>query len=210
MNNTKYSREAIINKRKYRPDILGDELSLYISNYPQAAKHLIKKIKGKGNSVVELCCGIGVTLELLADNFPSVIGVDIDNQVLIYCDKNLQTAGLRNKVTLVQGDINQEEVLKNIKADLVIYDIPYWNIGLTENTGLDQKNPKLEEIIHKIRHLITKNIVIFSAPHFTKQMADHVLGENEFEEIYINGKHDRNYIYLGELAANNVKKEIEL
>ena len=106
------TRESIIKRRGYRKNIVGDKFSLYISNYPVVVKYLKQRIGNSNKILAELCCGVGVTLEHIADAFKQVIGVDIDKKILVQCRDNLKCVGLLQKSTLILGDINNDEILK--------------------------------------------------------------------------------------------------
>ncbi len=203
------TKEQIISKRGYRNNIQGDQYILYLSNYPIAAKYLASRLNG--NTLLELCCALGITLEALSPNFNKLIGVDIDTKVLEDCEKNLQDAGVINKISLIQSDISDENLLKSFEADVVIYDIPYWvSKELPDGSNVLDKNPDLQEIVTNIRKYITSNIVIFAPPYMEYFTVKEQLGICEYEQIYINGRYDRNYIYLGELIRNNgiIKKDL--
>jgi tRNA/tmRNA/rRNA uracil-C5-methylase (TrmA/RlmC/RlmD family) len=195
----KKTRASIIKKRGYPDWIKGDKLSLYISNYPETAQYLASRIGNKDKIVCEFCCAVGISLIELAKNFKEAIGIDIDKKILESCEKNLIKAGLYNKTKLILGDISKRTVLKKIKADIVIYDIPYWNIGLTKDTGLEKNNPNLKRLIKNTRELITKDIIVCAPPRYGYEEAKKDLGECECESILINDQHDRNYMYLGKL-----------
>lgn len=203
------TKEQIITKRGYRTGIHGDQYTLYLSNYPIAAKYLATRLKG--GILLELCCALGITLEALSDNFKELIGVDIDPKVLEDCRHNLKDGELLNKIELVQGDISNESLLKSFKADVVIYDIPYWVYKeLPDGTNVLDKNPELKFVIETIRKYITQNIVIFAPPYMEYETIKKLLGECEYEQIYINGRYDRNYIYFGRLIKNQGINKKEL
>ena len=95
------TKESIISKRCYRKNVLGDTFSLYISNYPVAVTYLGKRIGDTEKTFAELCCGIGITLEYIAEGFKKVIGVDIDKKILQYCEENLDNTGMKDKANLI-------------------------------------------------------------------------------------------------------------
>ncbi|MFT5891491.1 MAG: putative RNA methylase [Dokdonia sp.] len=203
--------QEIIERRGYRKNIKGDKFSLYISNYPANAEYLASRIGNPNLVLAELCCSIGITLEYLAPSFKKVIGVDIDHDILEMCKINLTEADLISKVQLVHGDIFDDNTLKNIKADIIIYDIPFWYPHKQENRGdLVSKNPPLKELIKKIQENITSNIVIFSPPEWGYEYFEKQLGTIEFEQVFINQIHNRNQIYLGDLINKKGKTEIAL
>ena len=205
------TRESIIERRGYRKNIKGDKFSLYISNYPVIVDYLKKRIGDSKKILAELCCGIGVTLEYIGTAFKQIIGVDIDKEVLASCEDNLKYVGLLQKSTLILGDIKNDEVLKKIKADIVIYDIPFWSSHKYVNQGdLTKKNPPLKATIERIKKFITKDIIIFCSPKFNYQIIKDELGSCEFQKVFINGKYDRNHIYLGRLKQKDGISEIKL
>lgn len=207
---SKETRKSIIKKRGYPAWIKGDKLTLYISNYPATAEHLANRIGGKNKIICEFCCGVGVTLNELSKNSQKAIGVDNDRKIISHCLQNIKSFGMSNKTEIIFGDVSKPELLKKLKADIVIYDIPYWNIGLTENTGLEKKNPNLKSLVKNIQKLVTRNIVVCAPPCYTQQEAKKDFGECECESIFINGKHDRNYIYLGNLVQKRGTTKIYL
>lgn len=194
------SKLSIIQKRGYPKEISGDKFSLYISNYPIIVEYLSKRVGNPNKTLVELCCGIGVTLMYLKNNFKKIIGVDIDKKILNYSSKNLKLVKLEKKSELICGDVNDLELFKRIKADVVVYDIPYWQEHESEGKGdLTKKNPELKSLVDKIKKYISGDIVIFAPPKYSYSLIKSQLGELEYEKIFINGKYDRNIVYLGNL-----------
>jgi len=203
--------EEIIKHRGYRENIRGNKFSLYISNYPSNAKYLKSRIGNVELSLAELCCSVGVTLEYLAPGFKGVIGVDFDKSILEACEINLIESCQISKCKLIQGDVFNDDVLKSIDADIVIYDIPFWYPHKQENQGdLIDKNPPLRELVEKIKTHITSDIIIFSPPEWDMAYFENELGPIEYEQVFIDGKYNRNQIYLGSLIHEFGKTKIEL
>ena len=211
MNYAESTKEDIIKYRGYREDIQGTKFSLYISNYPANALYLKSRIGNPDLTLAELCCSVGVTLEYLASGFKKVIGVDLDKDILEVCKTNLTRSGCMAKTELLLGDVFDDNILRSIEADIVIYDIPFWYAHEQEDQGnLIDKNPPLEALIQKIRMHITSNIIIFSPLEWDYEYFSKTLGAIEFEQVYIGGSHNRNQIYLGELIRTVGKTKIEL
>ncbi len=207
-------RASLIRKRGYREDIKGDALSLYLSNYPVAAQYLAERIGSEKKVLVDLCCGVGVTLEYLARHFKRIIAIDIDEKVLHACRGNLQAAGVLDKTILIQGDVRDEAIFQNLKGDIVIYDIPYWYphkyLNYTTKTEMDVENPDLGTVINRIRKYISNDIIIFTPPTMNYEFLKDIVGECECRKVFINGKHDRNYVFLGELVRQKGATVAEL
>jgi tRNA G10 N-methylase Trm11 len=201
-------RTEIIQTRGYDSGISGDELSLKIASYPATARYLAARLKNEGDIVCELCCGIGVSLIELAKSFKKVIGIDNDSAVIEDCGKNLEAAGIINYDVLC-GDVSDRNLLSRVKADVVLYDIPYWSTHAGQ-VDPERQNPDLQQLIADIRELITDKIVIYAPTHMTYAEATSVLGPCEFMQVYMNGKHDRNFIFLGGLAKNRAKTKVEI
>jgi len=201
-------RTDIIQTRGYDSGISGDELSLKIASYPATAHYLAERLKNEGDTVCELCCGIGVSLIELAQSFDKIIGVDSDPLVIKDCRKNLERANIANH-ELLCGDISNRDLLYRIKADVVLYDIPYWSTHAGQ-VDPEKQNPDLQKLIANIRELITDKIVIYTPTHMTHEEVTALLGECEFMEVYTNGKHDRNFVFLGGLAKYLGKTRVEV
>jgi 16S rRNA G966 N2-methylase RsmD len=201
-------RDEIIQTRGYDHNIAGDELSLKIASYPSTARYLAKRLEPTGDTVCELCCGIGVSLLELSKSFDKVIGIDNDPNVIADCEQNLNRSGIAN-FELICGDVSDRGLLAKIKADVVLYDIPYWSShGGMVDPG--RQNPDLQQLIADITEIVTPNIVIYAPTHMTYKGVRDKLGDCEYVEIFINGKHDRNFIFLGGLIIKASKYRIEV
>ena len=198
-------RDEIIKKRGYSDAIHGDNLSLTISSYPVVAEYLASRLAYRGDTLCELCCGIGVSLIEFSSHFEYVIGIDNDMSVIKLATKNLAEAG-RENCKLVLGDVSDPEILSRIKADIVTYDIPYWSDhnGLVKN-----QNPDLSEVVHLAQDHITDNIVIYAPPHTIYDDISKLFDRFEYQEVWIDGDHDRNLIYLGSTIEHNGKTKVE-
>lgn len=201
-------RAEIIRRRGYPPDIAGDELALSMSSYPQTAAYLAVRLKGHGEIVCELCCGIGVSMIELAKVFKHVVGVDNNSSILADCRSNLRAAGISN-YTLIEADVSQPYVLDELQADIVLYAIPYWDT-YDDTKRLLSKNPDMVRLINSIRRHTSNNIVIYAPPDMTYTMAFGLLGPCEFNMIYIDGKLDRNIIFLGDLMRQSARSVTHL
>ncbi len=201
-------RTDIIQTRGYDSNISGDELSLKIASYPATARYLAQRLKNEGNVACELCCGVGVSLIELSKTFKKVVGVDNDPKVVEDCRKNLEHAGVANYEVLC-GDVSDPTLLSKIKADVVLYDIPYWSTH-SGKVDPEKQNPDLKQLVTNIRKLITDKIVIYTPTHMTYEEATAALGSCEFVQVYTNGKHDRNFIFIGDSVEQARKSTIEV
>lgn len=199
-------RDEIIQKRGYDTFIQADELSLKISSYPVTAKYLAERLSANGDTLCELCCGIGVSMIEASRYFNTVIGVDNDTDTIEFARKNISMNG-RDNFELMLGDVTDKTLLAAINADIVTYDIPYW----TDHDGaVDQNNPDLKEVIDSVRSNITNKIVVHSPPHYSYENAAELFDEFEYQEVWIDDRHDRNFIYLGPLISHVGRTKVVL
>lgn len=197
-------RDEIIQKRNYDSAIQGDELSLKISSYPQTARYLAERLAPHGTSIVELCCGVGVSLVEFARRFESVTGVDSNLTVAAAARANVARAGATNCEVLV-GSVDDTALLQQIDADIVAYDIPYWS---DHGESLVGRNPDLKTTLELIRTHITSNIVVYTPPHITYDNIAAISDTFEFQEVWLDGKHDRNFVYFGNLVQSAEQSKV--
>lgn len=207
------TRSILLEKRGLKSDIAGDTLSLYISNNPRAATWLAEYIGDSQKVVLELCCGVGVTLESLVQVFKLAIGVDNNKEVLDACRKNLEKNNLFDRTKLILGDVRSTDLLKSLKADVVVYDIPYWYPEKYPMYSPENKlgeNPDLKELIENINKYIGGDIIIFAPREMGYEYFKDIVKECECLEIIIDGKHDRNYVFLGGLVRSIGSRQINI
>ncbi|TYC67586.1 class I SAM-dependent methyltransferase [Stappia sp. BW2] len=95
----------------------------------------------RGGNVLELGCGTGRNLIAAAKAYPDVrfFGVDISRNMLETAQKNIDKAGLTERITLVEGDAANPAVTEGLGVsafDRVFYSytlsmIPIWREALT-------------------------------------------------------------------------------
>ncbi len=202
----KYNRQDIISRRQLPKWIKGGGLSLFISTEPVLLKYISSRI-GNHKSLIELCCGVGISLIYLEKNFEKLIGVDKDRTVAKQARENIHFAGIDNKTKILSFDISDNSKLEQMVADVVIYDIPYW---YDHGKDLLKNNPDFKKVIKDIKQ-ITPNIIIYAPPYTTYDEMISLLGEEiEFLEVTIDDDHNRNVILLGSLISQSGIKSIEL
>jgi len=188
----------LIKARRLPKYIEGDELSLKISSYPIFLKYLSNRLANKFSILLELCTGIAVGLIFLESNFRKLYGVELDSKIVKLAKRNIEKSELKDKLSMIQADVNDISDFKYLKPDVVIYDIPYWS---NHDVDLLKRNPDLKLLFKNINKHLTKNIIIYSPPHFDYDYYKKLLNiEFELVEIYINKKHDRNVLFFGNLV----------
>jgi hypothetical protein len=198
-------RVELIKRRGYSSAIKGDYHSLYISSKSGAVEYLASRIASDEIVIAELCCGVGVALGILALHCKEVVGVDNNKEILAQCKDNLKKNNVQN-AKLILGDVTDESLLRKIKADIVIYDIPHWKQS-EEAQGM---NPDLKKMIRGIQRRITEDIVLFVPPWMSYDYIVQQIGICEYQKVFIDEKYDRNYVYLGGLVKQYGVTELKL
>jgi 16S rRNA G966 N2-methylase RsmD len=199
-------RDELIKKRGYDAAIQGDDLSLKISSYPVAARYLAKRLSHKGKTLCELCCGVGVCTVEFSRYFAKVIGIDNDTAVLDCARQNVLNASSGN-CEFILGDITDLRLLEGLHADIAVYDIPYWS---DHDNAMIEKNPKLDQVVKNIKKCITTDIVIYTPPTVQIDAIAPIATSFEYQQVFIDGRYDRNYVYLGSLIEKQGATKIDL
>lgn len=103
--------------------------------------HLIRELKPpRGGDVLELGCGTGRNLIAAARLYPDArfYGLDISRHMLETAEKNIATAGLSGRITLIEGDAANPSAIEGLGVsafDRVFYSytlsmIPIWREAL--------------------------------------------------------------------------------
>lgn len=189
---------SLIKSRRLPEYIEGDELSLKISSYPIFLTYLSTRLGNRHTILLELCTGIAVGLIYLERSFKKLYGIELDYKIVKIASSNIEKSGLKDKVSIIQSDVNDIDGFKYLKPDVVIYDIPYWS---DHDADLLKNNPDLKKLFREINKHLTKNIIIYSPPRLDYEYYKKLLNiEFELVEIYINRKHDRNVLFFGNLV----------
>ena len=104
--------------------------------------------------------------------------------------------------------LSVQKLKSNSSIDVVYYDIPYWYSYSEHKPHF--RNPDLGSVINAVRRSITHDIVVFGPPQLDFHQISDLCGDCEFERVFINGVHDRNNVYFGELISKPGLTEIRI
>lgn len=96
-----------------------------------------------GVKVVDIGCGCGMLMTTIASLYEpeSVLGIDVDEDALAICSRNLETADVQECCKTLQADIlDPESVLPLKEFDVAVINPPF---GTKNNAGVDMKFVKM-------------------------------------------------------------------
>lgn len=149
--------------------IIGDVQGLLLTNYQYAAERNAYKIISKLGvvKIAELCSGVGGGTLFLARELPKVYAVDMDETRLMAAKINATNYGVIDKITFINGDAMDSDLLKHLKSEgvqAVVTDVGWredTNLPIKQTTtDLSKTIPPAPELLSLIRTHITENVIM--------------------------------------------------
>ena len=197
-----------MNTNKFSKEIYGDTDGIYMSCAEVISEHLAKKL-AKYKTGVELCCALGMTVIQLAKKLEYVYGIDMDKERIVSAKKNAQLYGVQNKTEFIQGNVLDENLLKNIQAEVAILD-PDWSAGDNKKehvAELEMTQPSMKDMFFKAKKNITHNLVLRIPNTFTFETLS-ILGKSEIENIIWDNRVRFKYAFFADDIVENKETDI--
>lgn len=184
---------------KFSKNIRADEDAFYMSNPEISGNYLANKLSHY-RIAVELCSAVGMTCICLAKKMDKVYGVELDKKRIEDAKYNAQLYGVDKKVEFICGNVLDENILKNIDAEVAILD-PDWSGDKKRPQDhvflLSDTMPNAIELINKVRENITNNIVIRLSKNFSLEAISEI-GNCHVDNIIYEGRIRFKYAYFGD------------
>ena len=194
--------------KKFSKKIFADKDGYYMSCPEDVGKHIAKNLSGYG-SAVELCCAVGMLCIQLAKKIDKIYGVDINPDRLSDGKKNLELYNVNN-VKFIEGSVVDENLLKNIKAEVAILD-PDWSIEKNNKNqwtkNPDKTQPSWRKMFELTSKHITKNIVGRIPKDWNFELMNE-FGPCKIENIIWNGKTKFRIVYFLENITENIEENV--
>lgn len=190
-------KEKII--QKFGKDYYCDDFSFTMGIDLRFADHLAQRFKD--NIVLETCSGAGFTTISLAKYARYVYSVDIDEFRLEIARKNSQIAGLENKISFLNVDVNDKKTLDIIPCVDSAFIDPEWAISVDNHVFrfLNSNTiPPSDELLELI-NTKTPNITLVQPPKIDKKEFENLL-PHECEYMFLNNQHELYCLHFGKLA----------
>lgn len=125
---------------------------VFTQNHPEQSLKIYQQIshivsQPPGSKVLDLYCGIGITSLLLAKQGYEVIGIEYNQESIVFAKENVRLNGL-STAQFIQGDVEKVLLskLKKDQAQVVIVNPP--RVGITPQVAEEIIRRKPQEIVY--------------------------------------------------------------
>lgn len=187
--------------------IVGDEEGVLLTSYQAASEHTAQRIISKLGKVpvFEVCSGVGGTTIFLANHLPHIYALDINAKRIEAAKINVETFGVADKVTFIQGDAMDEKIMIQVKhkgVKAVVTDVEWrddLSLSLAETTpDIFKTIPETPGLYQKLKRNVTDNIAMHMAANTNKEQLQK-LDKCEIEEMIFEEKVKFINVYFGDL-----------
>ena len=188
-------------REKFGGDYIVDERTFKMGIDQRFTAHFAERFKGI--SVLETCTGAGFSTISLARMAKHVFTVEIDKSHQQQAIRNVEKAGLSNRVTFILGDILDDSILLKLPSiDAAFIDPDWASTGPEHVYRFIRSNtqPPADVVLYKIFKK-TKNVAIVLPPLIEVKEFDN-LPEHEREKLYIGESHELFCLYFGKLIKS--------
>jgi len=188
-------------KEKFGADYFVDELTFKMGIDQRFTTHFAERFRNKKG--LEICTGAGFTTISLARTASHVYTVEIDKHNQEQAIKNVEKAGLSEKVTFIEGDILDEDLLKSLPTVDAIFIDPDWADTRSDHiySFINSTTQPPADVVLEKAEKISKNVAIVLPPFIdVNEFAS--LPDHEREELYFGKSHELFCLYFGRLKKS--------
>jgi tRNA1(Val) A37 N6-methylase TrmN6 len=187
-------------REKFGDDYIANEHTFTMGIDYRFTTHIAERFRGL--KVLETCTGAGFTTISLARVAAHVITVEIKPVYQSQARKNVEKAGLLNRVTFLTGDILNEGLLDELPLVDAAFIDPEWDA-----TGPDRVHrfvhsntrPPADALLERILR-VTENVAIVLPPSIDIRELEK-LPLNECQKLYMGKSHELYCLYFGNLIT---------
>ncbi|MHC4476203.1 MAG: O-methyltransferase [Planctomycetota bacterium] len=187
-------------REKFGDDYIANERTFIMGINHRFTVHIAERFRDL--KVLETCTGAGFTTISLARVAAHVITVEINPAYQSQARKNVEKAGLINRVTFLTGDILDEGLLDELPlVDAAFLDTDWAVTGPDHVYRFIRSNtqPPADALLERILR-ITMNVAIVLPPFLDIRELEK-LPLNERQKFYIGKNHELYCLYFGNLIA---------
>jgi SAM-dependent methyltransferase len=186
-------------RAKFGRDYVASERTFIMGIDRRFAAKMSERFRNR--CILETCTGAGFTTIELARVAAHVFTVEIDPAHQAQAKKNLATAGLLDRVTLVPGDILLEDTWQALAGIDAAFLDPDWAITGPDHVHRFRRSttrPPADVLLDQVFRA-TQNVALVLPPTLDIHELDG-LPSNERQQLYMDGKHELYCLYFGDLA----------
>jgi SAM-dependent methyltransferase len=194
-------------RAKFGYDYLADERTFRMGIDCRFTARITERFRNR--RVLETCTGGGFTTISLARVAAHVITVEIEPRHQEQARRNLEIAGVLDRVTLIAGDILDEAVWAGMPEFDAAFLDPDWAVtgpGHIHRFLNSTTSPPADALLNRTLHA-TPNVALVLPPDLEIREVDG-LPAHERQKLYLDGSHELNCHYFGDLAASLGETEL--
>ena len=164
-----------------------------------------------GRTVLETCTGGGFTTIALARTAAHVITIEIDPEVGAHAKLNVQKAGLLEKVTFLEGDAMDENLLARCSPFDAAFLDPDWAVkeqGHVYRFRNSNTEPPADKLLKRV-HAFTPNLALVLPP-LVKTTEFEELPPHERQSLRLDDSHELYCLFFGDLAERKGTTEFSV
>jgi len=186
-------------RRKFGDDYEASERTFKMGIDHRFTAHLAERFRGR--RVLETCTGAGFTTMALARAAEHVVTIEIEPAHQAQARRNLENAGLLDRVTFVLGDALDPGLLRRIPPVDAAFLDPDWNDTgpghVYRFKGSNTKPPADALLEAALR--ITENVALVLPPALDLAELEG-LPPHERQELYLGRSHELHCLFFGSLG----------
>lgn len=185
-------------RKKFGNNYIADDSTFIMGIDTRFTTHFAERFKNL--TILETCTGAGFTTISLASVAKKVTTVEIDKSHQDQAIRNLEMAGLIDKVSFVHGNIMDQSLLESLLSVDAVFIDPDWAVTGPNHVYrfIDSNTqPPADRILNKIFEF-TENVAIVLPP-FINVGELTGLPSHERESLFLGRSHELYCLYFGNL-----------
>lgn len=188
-------------RKKFGDEYVANERTFTMGIDRRFTKHIAGRFNGR--RVLETCTGGGFTTIALAREALHVVTIEIDPAHQEQARKNVEKAGLQDRVTFVAGDVLDESVLNGCPQFDAAFLDPDWAVtgpGHVYRFRESNTRPPADVLLEKILGMTPDVAIVLPPLVDTRELEG--LPMHERQKLYLGDSHELYCLYFGGLSRS--------
>ena len=196
-------------RRKFGDDYVADAQTYKMGIDRRFTQRIAERFKGR--KVLETCTGAGFTTIALGQQAAHVVTIEIEPSHQEQARRNVEIAGLTDRVTFLPGDALAHDLPVRFSAVDAAFLDPDWDMTGPEHVyrfRSSNTKPPADVLLERALAL-TSNIALILPPLVDVRELEG-LPPHERQALYFGESHELYCLYFGNLAQVQVESELRL